>query len=252
MNRYKIIVAYDGTDYHGWQVQQGLPSIAQTLQDCFFKVFKERIVIGGASRTDAGVHAHGQIAAFSITFSIDPEKLKFAWNNALPQSIVIQHIEQVHNFSPYENVIQKTYWYHFFDKYPSTFVQRFGWYYRYKVDGAKLQQCLNIFVGTHDFRSFCTGTAEELTSGTIRTIDEITIEYSEQLGAHRIVVKGKKFLHHMIRRIVGACMEVASREDLNTDILAAALAAKNPAQILPNAPAKGLLLYKIEYDDNII
>jgi tRNA pseudouridine38-40 synthase len=113
----------------------------------------------------------------------------------------------------------------------------------------KLQECLNVFIGTHDFRSFCTGTTEELKSGTIRKIDEIAIEYSEQLGAHRIVVKGQKFLHHMIRRIVGACIEVASRDDLNINVLHAALAVKNPSQILPNAPAKGLLLYNIQYQE---
>jgi tRNA pseudouridine38-40 synthase len=247
LTRYKITVSYDGTNYYGWQIQQGLPSIAQTMQDAFFNAFKQRITVAGASRTDAGVHALGQVVRCNLNFSLEPEKLRNAWNNALPADIVIQQIEISPDFSPYHNVQQKTYWYHIFTQRPSIYVQRFGWYVYRPIDMEKLQKSLSLFVGTHDFRSFCTGTDAELKTGTIRTIDEITVEYSPELGAYKIVVKGQKFLHHMIRRIVGAAIEIATRTDLPIEIVHTTLAAKSPAHMLPNAPAKGLMLYSITY-----
>lgn len=245
--RYKIIVAYDGTDYYGWQVQQGLPSVAQTLQDSFSRVFKKEIVVLGASRTDAGVHALGQAALFSTDFLIDCQRLLFAWNNSLPSSITIRSIEQDNFFNPFDNVLQKTYGYHFFLQRPLPLYHRFGLQVDPKIDIKKLEKCLQVFVGTHDFRSFCTGQAEELTSGTIRTIDSTSVDYLPRFKAYRITIKGQKFLRHMVRRISGACLEVASRPDKEIECLYKALALKNPAQILPNAPAKGLMLYTIDY-----
>lgn len=247
MSRYKLIVAYDGTDYHGWQYQQGLPSITQELQDSFFRVFKKKIIILGASRTDAGVHALGQTAIFNTDFVIDSQRLKFAWNNSLPSSITIRSIECNDAFNPFENVVQKTYGYHFFTQRPLPMYHRFGWHVDPNIDLKKLNTLLQIFIGTHDFRSFCTGTDDELPRGTIRTIDSIDLEYLPRFKAHKITVKGQKFLRHMIRRIVGACIVGAARPDITKEHICAMLNAKNPAQTLPNAPAKGLMLYRIEY-----
>lgn len=250
MKRYKITVAYDGSDYYGWQVQENLPSIAQTLQDSFFRAFKKKIVVLGASRTDAGVHALGQVASFSIDFPIETKNLLYAWNNSLPSAITIRSIEHNDIFSPFEHVQQKTYLYHFFTQRPLPLCHRFGWYLGTEIDIQKLQQALTVFVGTHDFRSFCTGLPEELTTGTVRTIDSANVEYLSRYKAYRITIKGEKFLRHMIRRIVGACIEVATRSDLEISCLQRALAEKNPSQILPKAPAKGLLLYRIDYKGN--
>lgn len=243
---YKMVVAYDGTAYHGWQRQPDDISVVQTLEESFKSVFKQKISISGASRTDAGVHALGQVASFVLDMKIAPETLKFAWNNDLPHDILIRELSVVTDtFNPRHGVYSKTYHYLFFNNRPVPFVQQYGWYFSRPVDLDLLQQALQIFVGTHDFRSFCTGYDMH---STIRTIHSIDLEYDHAMQAHRIVVKGPGFLRYMIRRIVGACLAVASKDQFTCQDIRIALAKKDPAQILPNSPAKGLLLYEINYE----
>ncbi len=246
MNTYKIIIAYDGTDYAGWQVQPAVLSVSQQLQKTFYDVFKHPIKLVGSSRTDAGVHALGQVAIFKTSMNIESKALLHAWNNLLPADIIVRSILPVSSdFHPQANVAQKTYWYHVFNGIrPLPFIQRYGYYCRYSFDPEKLCQALHVFVGTHDFRSFCTGWDMD---DTVRTIDSISLHYIKRYKVYRIEVKGPGFLRYMIRRIVGACLEVASRRDLQIPLLHEVLAEKNPEQTLPKAPAKGLLLYKIKY-----
>jgi len=246
---YKIVIAYDGTGYHGWQRQPDAKTVVQVLEKSFKAVFKQEIYISGASRTDAGVHALGQVASFALDMKIAPEVLKFAWNNDLPHDVLIQDISIVPDtFNPRHGVVSKTYHYSFFTQRPIPLVQRYGWYFSRPIDLDVLQQALQLFVGTRDFRSFCTG--YDMNS-TIRRIDSICLEYDDAMKAHRIVVKGPGFLRYMIRRIVGACLAVASKDEFTCQDIVEALAKKDPAQTLPNSPAKGLLLHQIYYDSNI-
>lgn len=244
--RYRLIIAYDGTDYHGWQFQDEVPSVAGVLIDTFKRVFNRSITLQGASRTDAGVHAHGQTALCTTDLEVMPATLMHAWNNLLPSSILLRDVMYAdEKFNLYTDVIQKTYWYHFFLERPLPMVARYGTYYRFPVDFDKLYKALQVFVGTHDFRSFCTG--DEMGDDTIRTIDSIDIEYIQEWEAYRIVVKGPKFLRYMIRRIVGAALESASNNNISIDFVKEILQAKNPAHSLPNAPARGLTLHQIDY-----
>jgi len=243
---YKIIVAYNGTAYHGWQRQQNNITVVSVLEESFYAVFKQKIFISGASRTDAGVHALGQVASFVLDMQIAPETLIFAWNNNLPHDILIRDISIVpDDFNPRHNVACKTYRYSFFLERPMPLVQHQGWYFSRPVNLVELEKALQIFVGTHDFRSFCTGYDM---GTTIRTIHSIHLEFDESMRAHTIVVKGPGFLRYMIRRIVGACLAVASKDSLSCHDIVVALAKKDPAQTLPSSPAKGLLLYEIKYE----
>ena len=249
MALYKMVVAYDGTAYHGWQRQPKDITVVQVLEETFKGVFKQKILISGASRTDAGVHALGQVASFALDIKIAPETLKFAWNNALPHDILIRDISfAAEGFNPRHGVISKTYHYSFFNERPLPLVQQYGWYYSRPVDLDLLHQALQIFVGTHDFRSFCTGYDMH---STVRTIHSIHVEYDNIKQAHKIVVKGPGFLRYMIRRIVGASLAVASKDQFSCQDIRIALEKKDPAQTLPNSPAKGLLLYEIEYTGNL-
>ncbi len=246
MPKYKLIIAYDGTDYFGWQIQAGHTTVTGVLQDTFKQVFGKDIHIAGASRTDAGVHALGQTAVFDTDLNLDPADLRNAWQNSLPEAILLREITSVPpDWNPRHKVKQKTYYYHFFQERPLPFAARYGWHYRYPVSLEKLNQCLNIFVGTHDFRSFCTGDDME---STVRTIDAVGVEFLNTFNAYRITIKGPGFLRYMIRRIVGACLEVASRDTMTIDDLKIALEQKNPLQLLPTAPAKGLMLHDIMYN----
>ncbi len=246
---YKIIVAYDGTDYEGWQIQPSGFSIANNLQAAYERAFKESVRIEGASRTDAGVHSMGQVAIFTTRVELESERILQIWNKNLPSGIVIRSLEVVaHGFHPRANVAQKTYYYHFFLQRPLPFVQRFGYTVTGKFDKELLVEALNIFKGTHDFRSFCKAPGNR---STVRTIEEIFLGFNDELGAYQIVIRGKSFLHHMIRRIVGASFQIALGQK-PLEKIKIALAIPQSMQELLNAPPLGLLLYKITYTKDIV
>lgn len=246
MKRYKMTIAYDGTDYAGWLQQKDQPSIVQSLQDSFLKVFKKPIVILGASKTDAGVHALGQVAIGTTDIAIDPAKMRWAWNNALPATITICSLEEDNRFHPHYNVMRKTYYYHLFITRPMPFYTRYGTFIPYPFDMERFKQALDLFKGTHDFAAFYTGNDR---ADTVRTIDEIYIEYCEQYKAYRIAFVGKKFLRHMIRRIIGAALAVASRQTMQSAAIIESLHTKKMNAEFLTAPAQGLMLYEIVYKD---
>lgn len=244
---YKLIISYDGTDYAGWQSQGDGSTVSEALVKSFVDVFKSQPALRGVSRTDAGVHAMGQVALLKTSVTIDPERLAFAWNNRLPNSIVVKNAKLVGpDFKLHAHVIEKIYHYHFFVQRPQPFMARYGWYFQKPLDFAKLKQALQLFVGTHDFRSFCTGYDWD---DTVRTINSIDLEYLDKYQMYRIVVKGPRFLRYMIRRIVGACLQIASNSYMDANMLKIVMQQKNPEQTLLNAPAQGLMLYKIRYQE---
>lgn len=246
MNHYKLVIAYDGTNYYGWQEQRDKPSITQELKKTFTAVFGKKISIIGASRTDAGVHALGQIALCRTDLSLSASRIVSAWNNALPCDIVIRSLQEVQSqFHPYFGVKQKTYYYHFFLKRSLPFLSRYGWYYPYPINSAILKKALHFFVGTHDFTSFCS--SSDIRKNRIRTIDMINLTHLNRFDMYRITIKGQKFLQHMIRRVVGASIAIASINNKSLDTLQEVMHAKNANHAFPNAPAKGLLLRNIIY-----
>ncbi|HJM68739.1 MAG TPA: tRNA pseudouridine(38-40) synthase TruA [Candidatus Babeliales bacterium] len=248
VTRYRCTIAYDGTDYAGWQRQKHCANtVTQILEDSFEGVFHEKIALTGASRTDSGVHALGQVVTFESALDITPEVIQEAWNNRLPDSVVVREIRKAEEgFHPQRNVEQKTYHYYFFTQQPLPLTTRYGWFYRHNLDIEELESALQEFVGTHDFRSFCTGHDMKT---TVRTIDSITVSYEKQFDAYLIEVKGPGFLRYQIRRMVGAALEVASRPNLSVDYLRKILENKNPEHSLPNAPPQGLVLKEIRYKE---
>lgn len=250
--RYKIIVSYDGTAYYGWQEQPGKATIAGTLACTFKKIFNAKVSILGASRTDAGVHARGQVAIVTTKLDLAPDRILFAWNNTLPDDILITALERCDDdFHPHYNVKQKTYSYTVYERRPSPFVTRYGWYYYKKINIDRLRAALAHFLGTHDFRAFCT-IENIIIENTVRTIDTIDVFYDTELCVYRIEIKGEKFLRYMIRRMVGAAVKIAADDTLSTDLIRTTLAKKDPSHELPNAPACGLTLMNIEYSNPLI
>jgi tRNA pseudouridine38-40 synthase len=247
MPTYRLLMAYDGTAYNGWQKQPRLPSIEGTLETIFRRTFKAELAILGASRTDAGVHALGQVVRIQTELVLEPDKLAFALNNSLPEDIMVRAAALVEDdYSPHVGVAQKTYYYHIFTKKPLPYAARYGWYYPRAIDEQLLRQALAEFVGTHDFRSFCC--AEDTREDMVRTIESIELSYFKRFNAYRVTVRGEKFLRHMIRRIVGAAVTVATTDTRYTLAdLKKVLHNKNPHHTLPNAPGKGLVLARIIY-----
>lgn len=247
MPTYRLLIAYDGTAYHGWQKQPKLPSIEGTLEAVFHRVFKVQPTILGASRTDAGVHSLGQVVRLKTGLVLNPKKLMFAFNNRLPSDILIRQIDLVpDNYSPHLGVVKKIYYYHIFTQRPMPYAARYGWYYPHSIDIALFKQALALFVGMHDFRSFCS--VEDTHEDMVRSIESIEVTYLKRFNAYRVTVVGEKFLRHMIRRIVGAAVTAATEESRYTqEDLKTVLHNKNPHHTLPNAPGQGLVLSRIIY-----
>ena len=246
MQRYIIVVEYDGTAYYGWQLQPELPSVVGQLQKSFTQVFQHSITIAGASRTDAGVHAIGQVASFVTDLVITPEKMIRGWNDVLPDDIVIRSARAVsEEHSIFDNIVRKTYHYHIFLKRPSPMHQRYGWYCKGALNQLKLQAVLQQLIGTHDFTSLCA--ADTPDPNKIRTIQSIAVAYVPSWDALRIEITAERFLRYMIRRIVGAAVKIASCHDFTVIYIQEVMRQKNPNNVLPTAPARGLLLHSIEY-----
>lgn len=205
----------------------------------------------GASRTDAGVHTRGQVVRIRTGLELSPEKLVYVLNRFLPPDITIVGCSKVGaDFHPQHGVVRKTYSYTFSLSKNSPMVARYCYAFPHphKLDLEILSQALQVFVGTHDFRSFC---KEETTRTTIRTIERITLEQSSPCKQmYTITVVGPSFLRYMIRRIVGASLVVASCPEVSIDDLRKQLAGLSQCvKLLITAPAKGLCLESIEYQN---
>jgi len=205
--KYKAIVAYDGTDFYGWQVQPLQKTIVGTLQNTFNTVFKQQIKILGSSRTDAGVHAIGQVFSFTCSLCIPVNKMADAWNGALPPSITIRSLQQVADtFHPQHNVGYKKYCYYLFYRKPLPHAARYGLYCG-AIDIALLHDALQCMVGEYDFRPLSVVMPAYIK--TVRKVDSIRITKNPIKGAYGIVVQGKSFLRYMVRRMIGAALECA-------------------------------------------
>lgn len=252
MKKFKITIAYDGTDFFGWQIQPTAITITSCLEQTFFNVFNEKISIIGASRTDTGVHALGQVATFYSTLSLQEHMIQKAWNDRLPRSIYIRKLNAVYEkFHPCNNVLQKTYLYHLFLQKPLPFVARYGWNYQFihHVNMPKFNSALALYQGTHNFGSFCKVEDEKKT--TIRTIDTITIKKLSRWNILQITIKGKSFLRYQIRRMIGYALDVARQPKLSLSYLQDILNNPNPQQTLVKAESCGLCLRKVVYNDEV-
>jgi tRNA pseudouridine38-40 synthase len=244
---YKAIVAYDGTRYQGWQAQGHThETVVGALTASFSKTFYRECTILGASRTDAGVHAVGQVIRLRTDCFIEPTRLLKALNSHLPVDIRLRScIIAPEGFHPLQGVVNKRYYYHLSPRPTLPFISRYVYSPYSGYDFMRLSEALRVFVGEHDFRSFCTGNDQE---STIRVVRSIRCERNARWGIDRVVVDGPSFLRHMIRRMVGAALCIAGSSSRSYDELRELLAAKNPETTLATAPAHGLLLRRVWYD----
>lgn len=244
MKRVRLIVAYDGTNYHGWQVQDNGITIEAELNRCLTELLGEEIQVIGASRTDAGVHALGNVAVFDTESRMPAEKVSYALNQRLPEDIRIQKSEEVPaDWHPRYCASRKTYEYRIYrGEFPMP-VKRLYSYFTYRaLDVKQMRAAAEYLVGEHDFKSFCqTGAQVE---STVRTI--YTLELEEQGPDLVIRVCGNGFLYNMVRILAGTLME-AGQGKRTPESMADVLAAKNRSAAGPTAPACGLTLVKYEF-----
>lgn len=244
MKRIKLTIAYDGTNYCGWQVQPNGITIEEVLNKAIQKLTGEDILVIGASRTDSGVHALGNVAVFDTETTIPPEKLAMALNQRLPEDIVIVKSEEVHaDFHPRYCDCSKTYEYHIINtRIPDPTRRLTNYFVSYVLDIEKMRQAAAYLVGEHDFVSFCNVRTD--VESTVRTItgleiltngDEITIR-----------ITGNGFLYNMVRIIVGTLIRVG-RGFYEPEKVKEILEAKDRKAAGVTAPAHGLVLVKIDY-----
>ncbi|MGN0167967.1 MAG: tRNA pseudouridine(38-40) synthase TruA [Acetatifactor sp.] len=244
MKRVRLIVAYDGTNYHGWQVQDNGITIESELNRCLTNLLGEEIQVIGASRTDAGVHALGNVAVFDTENRMPAEKISYALNQRLPEDIRIQKSEEVPpDWHPRYCDSRKTYEYRIYrGEFPMP-VKRLYSHFTYRpLDVGKMCQAVEFLVGEHDFKSFCqTGAQVE---STVRTLYSLEVE---EQGADLVIrVCGNGFLYNMVRILAGTLMEVGQGKR-TPQSMAEVLAAKNRSAAGPTAPACGLTLVKYEF-----
>lgn len=242
--RIRLTVAYDGTNYHGWQLQKNGVSIEAVLNDTLSNLLHEEIQVIGASRTDSGVHALGNIAVFDTFSPMPAEKVSYAMNQRLPEDIRIQKSEEVPaDWHPRHCVSRKTYEYRIYrGEFPMP-VKRLYSYFTYNpLDVAKMRRAAGFLIGEHDFKSFCQAGAQVET--TVRVIYSIEIE--EQGPDLVIRVVGGGFLYNMVRIIAGTLLEVG-RGRYGPEYVQEILAACDRSVAGPTAPANGLTLIRYEF-----
>lgn len=242
--RVRLIVAYDGTNYHGWQVQNNGITIESELNRCLSELLGEPIEVIGASRTDAGVHALGNVAVFDTSSRMPAEKVSYALNQRLPEDIRIQKSEEVPaDWHPRYCDSRKTYEYRIYrGEFALPTKRLYSLFTYYKLDVEKMQEAAGYFVGEHDFKSFCQVNAQVKT--TVRTVTEVKV-YEE--GPDVIIrVTGNGFLYNMVRIMAGTLLEVGQGKRSPQEI-PHMIAACNREAAGPTAPAHGLMLIKYEF-----
>ncbi len=242
--RVLLTVAYDGTHYHGWQVQNNAVTVESELNRCLSELFGEEIAVIGASRTDAGVHALGNPAVFDTSTRMPAEKIAYALNQRLPEDIRIQRSEEVSpDWHPRHCESRKTYEYRIYrGEFPMPTKRLYALFLYRHPDVGRMREAAAYLVGEHDFKSFCqTGAQVE---STVRRIYELTVE--EQGSELVIRVCGNGFLYNMVRIIVGTLLEVGEGRREPQD-MRDILERRDRAAAGPTAPAHGLTLVRYEF-----
>lgn len=244
MKRIKLTVAYDGTDYCGWQIQPNGITVEEVLNRNLSELTGEEITVTGASRTDSGVHAQGNVAVFDSDTTIPPERIANAVNRKLPEDIVVIRSEEVPgDWHPRYQETEKTYEYHILNReMPDPVRRRDTYFVSYPLDLEAMRRAAAYLKGEHDFRSFCNVHTD--VQDTVRTIYDLDIIRSGDLVTVRI--RGNGFLYNMVRIIVGTLVRVG-RGFYSPGQVKEILEAKERTSAGVTAPPQGLVLVKIDY-----
>ena len=256
MPRYKLTVAYEGTHFHGWQKQhppdsEPLRTVQGELEAAVHAVVREQVHVLGASRTDAGVHAHGQVAAFNCEAEFEPDRIRDAISSRLPEDVQVLEASVVpREFDPIQDCVSKGY------RYRLAYARRraasrplfdrrvLSWT-PYELDVPRMHEAAGHLVGEHDFASFTRVNHGRET--TVRTIDACSV-VEDGVDCCRIEVSGNGFLYNMVRIIAGTLLEVG-RGRIDPDAIPAILERRDRAAAGPTLPPEGLCLMWIEYGE---
>lgn len=246
LRNFKILLSYDGTEFRGWQTQPGYRTVQETLESALMQLTGEtRVRVNASGRTDAGVHALGQVANFYSAMTVPFHKLLCAINAHLPDDIVVRSVEEVpHEFDANRDAVRKLYRYVIHDgPTPSPFLRKYCCLSKQSLDAGAMARAAVVLRGRHDFHSFETEWPNRMSS--VRTITHLTVNRGgEYLW---IDVEADGFLYNMVRAIAGTLMHVG-RGHWPESKVAEILHAQDRVQAGPTAPAQGLFLVRVTYE----
>jgi tRNA pseudouridine38-40 synthase len=268
LQTWKLTVSYDGTDFRGWQVQPGEPTVQGELQAALGRITGETPLPQGSGRTDAGVHALAQVASFVLQAPIPAENLQRALNRTLPVSIRVLKVETVpDSFHARHSATAKTYEYRIFrGEICPPFLARYAYACPWPLRMPALKEAAQVFIGEHDFLSFAATDPDLATRSRADAPEQPRAEHADPLSTVRTIyasaweerstetgtllvyrVRGNGFLHHMVRNMVGTMLDIG-RGQLNPEDISAIVAQRNRSAAGPTAPARGLFLHSVEYE----
>ncbi len=242
----KLVLQYDGTDFHGWQIQPKLPTVQGLVTNCLNKITGEHVQVHGSGRTDAGVHALGQVCNFLTHSSIPVSNLQKALNSLFPPSVRVLEVGEVPMvFHSRRDAVGKHYRYRILtSRWCSPFAFRFVHHCPQAIDFETLSAAAGLIVGEHDFTSFCDADSEA--GSKVRRVTSSFFVFDSKRDLIEYTVCANGFLHHMVRNLVGTFMEVGKgRRALSS--VEAILNVRNRSAAGPTAPAKGLFLVSVCY-----
>lgn len=243
---YRLVVEYDGSAFHGLQFQPTLRTVAGTLEDALARLFHEPAKITAAGRTDAGVHATGQVVSFTTGRGFPVERLALVLNANTPTDLVVRDAAVVRDgFSARFEARERVYDYLILNRgFPSAVWRARAWHVPRAIDGARFLAAAEPLLGEHDFATFCGERPDR--GGTVRDVRAIALARRDDML--RVTVRGNAFLHRMVRVIVGTLVACATG-DRDVAFAARALDARDRTAAGPTAPAHGLYLAGVRYDD---
>lgn len=250
MRNLRVIVAYDGTNYYGFQTQPGGNTVQDKLEAAIAKLTGETVKITASGRTDAGVHARGQVFNFYTESSIPVERWCLALNSRLPKDIITLHVDEVPlEFHSRRMAIRKTYCYTIrTGRFPDIFQQHIQLHHIRRLDVEAMRAGLEHLLGEHDFTTFCSTRSTK--ESHVRTIYKAWLEVEDEPDAQliRLFITGNGFLYNMVRIIVGTLLQVGTGKR-SSDEMGRILAAQDRSLAGPLAEAHGLILWSVEYPD---
>lgn len=242
---YKLTMAYDGTNYHGWQRQKNGITVQEVLEGVLGDIFGAQTTVTGCSRTDAGVHARIYVCSFSAQTTIPADKIPFVLNTKLPGDIRAYKCEAVHDtFNARFETVTKAYEYKIVNApFQNPLIRNYAWHYPIKLDVEKMKRAAQIICGKHDFASFCA--AGSVVKSTVRNLTELTVSKDGDIITVRAAADG--FLYNMVRIIVGTLVYVGCGKLSENDI-AQLIEKKDRRHPGITAPPQGLALVEVNYE----
>lgn len=244
MRNLRFTLAYDGTNYSGWQRQANAVTVQEIVEKVLTDICKEKITVTGSGRTDAGVHALGQVVSFRTSCRIPAQRLAYALNSLLPADIVARDgQETAADFHARYSAKEKSYRYLIYNQcVPSPFCRYYAWHMAAPLDFAAMQQAAEYFTGSHDFSAFCAAGGASV--NPVRLIHESYWRTKEDMWEYQVT--GTGFLYHMVRNMVGTMLDIGKKK-YPPDVIPQIIASKQRRLAGVTAPPQGLYLVRVMY-----